>query len=117
MRREQEDVLDARLLARTQQSLRTTFRRAEQSKCIGNLVRAVLGDGGGIVRFRNVEAGFPQPAKIRDTRIGEERLSRREPAPHPSRSHLGIGSETERDHEHHREPGQGTAGPAAPASR
>ena len=59
VRREQEDVLDTCLLARTQQSFRTTFRRAEQSKCIGNLVRAVLGDGSRIVRFRQCRSRPP----------------------------------------------------------
>src|SRR5262245_37393736 len=101
MRREQEHVLDACLFARLQKALGTTFRRAEQSKCIGNLARVILGDCRGIVGRLKLEAGLLQPAKIRRARIGEKGLTWSEGASHPSRARLG-GSETERDHEHDR---------------
>ena len=117
MRREQEHMLNPCVLPRLQESLCTTFRRAEQSKCICNSARLILGDGGGIVRVLELEAGGPEPAKIRGARIGEEGLTWSEPAPHPSRPHLGIGSETERDHENHREAGQERPARLAPSSR
>ena len=105
MRREQEHVLNACLLSRLQKALGTTFRRTEQSKCIGNLARLILGQCRGIVRRLKLEPGLLQPVKIRRARIGEKRLTWSEGASHPSRARLG-GSETERDHEHHRETAQ-----------
>src|SRR5262249_18087935 len=102
MRREQEHVLNACLLPSLQQALGTTFRRAEQSKGIGNSARLILGQCRGIVRWLKLEPGLLQPVKIRRARISEKGLTRSEGASHPSRARLG-GSETEREHEHHRE--------------
>jgi hypothetical protein len=80
MRREQEHVLDARLLPSLEKALGTTFRRAEQSECIGNLPRLILSDCRGVVRRLKLEAGLFQPVKVRRARIGEKGLTGSEKA-------------------------------------
>jgi hypothetical protein len=75
MRREQEHVLDACLFPCLQEALRATFRRTEQSECIGNLARLILRDCRGIVRWLELEPGLFQPVKIRCARIGEKGLT------------------------------------------
>src|SRR5262245_18455702 len=75
MRREQEHVLNARLFPRLQKALGTTFRRTEQSKCIGNSPRLILTQRRRIVRWLELEAGLFQPVKIRRARIGEKGLT------------------------------------------
>src|SRR5262245_49847118 len=102
MHREQEHMLDACLFSRLQKALATTFRRPEQSKCIGDLARAIFGYRRGIVCWLELEPGFFQPAKVRRARIGKKGLTRREEGSHPARTNVG-GSETEGDHKHHRE--------------
>jgi hypothetical protein len=114
MSREQEYMLNACFLPRLQQALCTTLGWTEQSKCIRNSARLILRYRSGIVRFFKFEAGFPEPTKICRARIIEEGLTLSEPAPHPPQSHLGIGPETESDHEYHWEAGQGTACPPGP---
>ena len=113
MRREQEHVLDARLLLRLPEALRTPLWRAKESEGIGNLAGPLLRDRRRVVRRRDLEPGLPEPAKIRRAGVVEKGLTRREPAPHPSRSHLGIGAQAERDDEHYREAGQGAPGPGS----
>src|SRR6516165_1636879 len=65
----------------------------------------------GIVRFLEFEAGFLEPTKVRRARIVQKGLTLREPAPHPSLSHLGVRSKTKSDHEDHWKAGQRAAGP------
>src|SRR6516162_8713110 len=101
MSREQEHVRNACFLPRLQEPLRTSLRWAEKPKCIGNLARLILRYRRWIVRLVKLEASLPEPAKIRRAGIVEERLTRGEPAPDPSRSHLRIGAKTESDHKHH----------------
>src|SRR6516165_11718209 len=103
-------MLDTSLLPHLQKSLRTTFRRAKQSKCISNLLCLILGYRRGIVRWLKREPDLLEPVKIRCARIGEKGLTWSEPASHPSRARFG-GSEAERDHEHHREVPRGPLAP------
>src|SRR5437763_1183021 len=113
MSREQEHVLNACLLPSLQKALGTIFRRTEQSKCIGNLPRSILRNCRGIVVLLKLESSFFQPVKIRGARISKKGSTRSEPASHPSRPCLG-GSQTERNHEHHRKIPQGAVGPRCP---
>ncbi len=114
MRREKKYVLGTTLLTRPQKLIRATLRRTEQSERIRDLVGATLWNSGGVMRLIKVEPSLPEPAEIRRARVREERLSRLEPATHPPRSNLIVGSEAERDDEHHRDVSQGSAGPPGP---
>src|SRR5260370_36113877 len=109
MSREQKHVRDAGLLARLQKALCALLGRPKQPERIRNPARLFLGYLRRIVRRREFEAGLRKPAKIRSAGICQERLTRSEPASHPSRSHLGIGAEAERHHEGDGELGQGSA--------
>ena len=111
---EQEHLLNACFLSRPQELLCTTLWWTEQSKCIRNLTRLILGYPSGIMLFFDFEAGFLEPTKICHARIVQKGLTLSEPAPHPLHSHLRIGPETESDHEYHREAGQGAACPPGP---
>ena len=114
MRGKQKNILDTGLLTRLQQTVGATFWRAEQSKCIRDMMRTTLWNSGGIMRCIKFESSLPEPAEIRAAGVGKERLSRLEPATHPPRSHLIVGPEAESDHEHHREVGQRSASPHGP---
>src|SRR6516162_211995 len=107
-------MLDTSLLPHLQNSLRTTFRRAKQSKCISNLLCLILGYRRGIVRWLKREPDLLEPVKIRCARIGEKGLTWSEPASHPSGPHLSVGSETESDYEYHRKARQGASRPSGP---
>src|SRR5262245_55185522 len=111
MCREQEHPLNACFCSRLQESLGTPLGWTEEPKRIGNLARLIFIYRGRIVRLRELEAGLPEPAKIRRARIVEEGLAWSEPASHPSRSDLRLGSKAESDHEHHGEAGEGATDP------
>lgn len=112
MCREQEHVFNARFFPRLQETLYTTLWWAKKPKRIGNLARLILEYRPRIMRLRELEAGLPEPAKVRRAGIVEEGLAWSKPAPHPLRPYLCIRAKTESDDEHYREAGQGPAGPS-----
>jgi hypothetical protein len=114
MSRKKVHLLNACFLARLQEPLCTTLWWTEQAKSVRKLARLILAYRSGIVRFLKLESGFSEPPKVRRARIREEGMTLGEPASHPSRSHLGIGPETDGDHEHHWETDQGAARPLGP---
>jgi hypothetical protein len=92
-------LLNAGFLVRLQEALCTTLWWTKQTKCIRDLTRLILGYRSGIIRFFDFEPGFLEPTKIGHARIVKKRLTFSESAPDPSHSHLGIGTEAERNHE------------------